>query len=110
MKRDRRCLLVPQWEFRFTPDTFNLMVETGIDGDRITRERAEAYEARRNTEAAQTGLFSVKLKAVIRQRGPQRAPKRAPNSLRTPDRANARQHSRSTVTTQNASSVVCAHD
>ena len=35
-----------------TPATFNLMVETGIDGERITRERAEAEESRRHAEAA----------------------------------------------------------
>jgi hypothetical protein len=42
MKRNRRRLPVPQHEFGFTPATFNLTVETGLDGDRIARERTEA--------------------------------------------------------------------
>jgi hypothetical protein len=82
MKRNRRRLPVPQWEFGFTPGTFNLMVETGIDGDRVARERAEADNARRNAEAVQGGLFAVKLKTVIRQRGYQRTPKRTPKRLK----------------------------
>jgi len=59
MKRNRRRLPVPQHEFGFTPATFNLTVETGLDGDRITRERAEADQARRNAEAAQAALFTI---------------------------------------------------
>jgi hypothetical protein len=58
MKRNRRRLPVPQHEFGFAPDTFNLIQETGIDGDRITRERAHADRARRNAEAAQAALFT----------------------------------------------------
>jgi hypothetical protein len=60
MKRNRRRLPIPQHEFGFTPNTFNLMAETGLDGDRITRERAEADRARRRAEEAQaafTGLM-----------------------------------------------------
>ncbi len=59
MKRNRRRLPVPQHEFGFTPAMFNLMVETGLDGDRIARERAEADQARRNAEAAQAALFTT---------------------------------------------------
>jgi hypothetical protein len=59
MKRNRRRLPVPQHEFGFTPATFNLMVETGIDGQRIARERAEAEMARRIAETAQTALFTT---------------------------------------------------
>ena len=59
MKRNKRRLPVPQHEFGFTPATFNLTVETGLDGDRITRERAEADQARRNAEAAQAALFTI---------------------------------------------------
>jgi len=40
MGQNRQRLPVPQREFGFTPDTFNLIAESGIDGDRITRERA----------------------------------------------------------------------
>lgn len=57
MKRNRRRLPVPQHEFGFTPDTFNLISETGLDGERITRERGEADHARRLAEAAQAALF-----------------------------------------------------
>ena len=39
---------------------FNLTVETGLDGDRVARERAEADHARRNTETAQAALFTSK--------------------------------------------------
>ncbi len=38
MKRTKRRLPIPQWEFGFTLATFNLMFETALDGDRITRE------------------------------------------------------------------------
>ena len=57
MKRNRRRLPVPQHEFGFAPATFNLIVETGQDGDRVTRERADADHARRNAEAAQAAFF-----------------------------------------------------
>ena len=60
MKRNRRRLPVPQHEFGFAPAAFNLAIETGIDGERITRERTEADHARRNTEAAQAALFITK--------------------------------------------------
>ena len=60
MKCNRRRLPVPQHEFGFTTATFNLAIETGIDGERITRERTEADHARRNTEAAQAALFTTK--------------------------------------------------
>jgi hypothetical protein len=63
MKRNTRRLAVTQHEFGFTPDTFNLIQETGLDGDRITRERADADRARRLAEAAQAGLFTPKPKA-----------------------------------------------
>jgi hypothetical protein len=35
------------------------MVETGLDGDRVTREHAEADQARRNAEKAQAALFTI---------------------------------------------------
>jgi hypothetical protein len=62
MKRNRRRLPVPQHEFGFTPDTFNLIAETGLDGDRVARERAEADRARRRAEAAQVVLFPTPIK------------------------------------------------
>lgn len=48
---------IPQWEFGFTPQTFNLIVEAGVDGDRLAREREEAEKARQIAEAAQAALF-----------------------------------------------------
>ena len=51
-------LPIPQHEFGFVPDTFTLMQETGLDGDRIACERAEADRARRLAEAAQAALFT----------------------------------------------------
>ena len=59
MKRNRRRLPVPQHEFGFTPDTFNLIAETGLDGERITRECGEADHARQLAEAAQAALFTT---------------------------------------------------
>ena len=59
MKRNKRRLPVPQHEFGFTPTTFNLTVETGLDGERITRERGEAEQTRRRAEAAQAALFTT---------------------------------------------------
>jgi hypothetical protein len=59
MKRNRRRLPVPQHEFGFTPDTFNLIAEIGLDGERITRERGEADDARRLAEAAQAAFFTT---------------------------------------------------
>jgi len=53
-----RRLPVPQHEFGFTPDTFNLFQQTALDGERITRERAEAEQRRRAADAAQAALFS----------------------------------------------------
>jgi hypothetical protein len=50
-------LPIPQHEFGFVPDTFTLMQDTGLDGDRISKELAEADRARRATDAAQTRLF-----------------------------------------------------
>ena len=58
MKRNRRRLPIPQHEFGFTPDTFNLIQDTGLDGDRISREQAEADRARRAEESAQARLFA----------------------------------------------------
>lgn len=59
MKRNRRRLPIPQHEFGFTPDTFNLIQESGIDGERLARERTEADHARCIAEAEQAALFST---------------------------------------------------
>jgi hypothetical protein len=56
MKRSKRPLPIPQHEFGFTPNTFNLMIETAVDGERISHERTEADCARQTAEQAQTTL------------------------------------------------------
>jgi len=58
MKRNRRRLPIPQREFGFVPDTFTLMQESGLDGDRLARERDEAERARSLAESAQAALFT----------------------------------------------------
>jgi hypothetical protein len=59
MKRRKQRLPVPQHEFGFAPDAFNLAIETGLDGERIAHERAGADHARRLAEAAQAHLFTA---------------------------------------------------
>ena len=59
MRRTRQRLPIPQHEFGFTPDTFRLFSETGVDGERIARERAEADKARRLAEQAQAPLLPI---------------------------------------------------
>jgi hypothetical protein len=58
MKRNKRRLPIPQHEFLFTVETFRLFSETGLDGERLTREEAEADRARRVAESAQARLFA----------------------------------------------------
>jgi hypothetical protein len=58
MKRTTRRLPIPQHEFGFAPDTFNLFLDTAQDGERIARERAESEKARRRAEQAQARLFA----------------------------------------------------
>jgi hypothetical protein len=60
MKRSKRRLPVPQHEFGFTPHTFNLFAEVSLDGERITREQAEAADRRREAEAGQAAFFTTK--------------------------------------------------
>ena len=57
MKRSKRRLPLPQHEFGFAPDAFNLFAEVSLDGERITREQAEAAARRRQAEAAQAAFF-----------------------------------------------------
>ena len=38
MKRTKHRLPLPQHEFGFTPETFNLFAEVSLDGERIARE------------------------------------------------------------------------
>jgi hypothetical protein len=59
MKRTKRRLPIPQWEFGFAPKTFNLIVETGIDGERIAREHKQKESARQLAGKAQSSLFQT---------------------------------------------------
>jgi hypothetical protein len=59
MKRSKHRLHIPQHEFGFTPETFNLILDSGLDGERLARERDEADRARRAAEAAQPCLFAA---------------------------------------------------
>jgi hypothetical protein len=61
MRRNRRRLPIPQHEFGFTPQAFNLIHETSLDGDRIARDRAEVNRAHSLAEAAQATLFNANL-------------------------------------------------
>jgi len=60
MKPSKR-LLIPQKEFGFTPDTFNLFQECTTDGERIAREREQAEKAREPANKAQTRLFQTEI-------------------------------------------------
>ena len=60
MKRTKRRLPLPQHEFGFTPDTFNLFAEVSLDGERIARERAEVEQLRLAAESAQAAFFTTK--------------------------------------------------
>ena len=59
MKRAKRRLPIPQNEFGFTPNTFNLFGDCTSAGERIAREREQAEKARQLAEAAQTALFQT---------------------------------------------------
>ena len=58
MKTKRKQMPIPQWEFGFSAETFNLIQETGIDGERIALEKQENALAREKSEAAQIKIFS----------------------------------------------------
>jgi hypothetical protein len=63
MKRTRKRLPIPQHEFGFVPDMFNLIQDTATDGQRLSRERDEADRARRIAEEAQTAFFAPPTKS-----------------------------------------------
>ena len=58
MKRNKRRLPLPQHEFGFAPDSFNLFAEVSLDGERTAREQAEAEQRRHAAEAAQAAFFT----------------------------------------------------
>ena len=59
MRLNKRRLPIPQHEFGFAPNAFNLIAETGLDGGRIAREREEAQRARHLADKAQPVLFTA---------------------------------------------------
>ena len=63
MRRRTHRLPIPQHEFGFATDTFNLIQDTAPDGERIARERAEADKARALAEQAQARMFTRKERA-----------------------------------------------
>jgi hypothetical protein len=58
MKRRKR-LPIPQNEFGFTPNTFNLFGDCTSDGERVVREREQAERERQFAEAAQPALIQT---------------------------------------------------
>ena len=60
MKTRQRPLPIPQHEFGFAAAAFRLFADAALDGERITRERAQAEEARRLADSAQAPLFTGK--------------------------------------------------
>jgi hypothetical protein len=60
MRTSKRRLPIPQWEFGFASDSFNLFQETTQDGERVARERDEAERNRQLAEAAQAPMFRGK--------------------------------------------------
>jgi len=55
-------LPIPQREFGFVRDTFRLMRETAVDGDRLALEREQLAAAKAASDAAQIGLFNKRRK------------------------------------------------
>jgi hypothetical protein len=58
MKR-LKPLPVPQHEFGFAPNTFNLFGDCTNNGERIAREREQAEKSRQLAEAAQPALIQT---------------------------------------------------
>ena len=57
--KQHKLLPIPQNEFGFTPNTFNLFQDCTSDGERIAREREQAEKARQLADAAQTSFFRI---------------------------------------------------
>jgi len=55
----KRRLPIPQHEFGFAADAFNLFQETALDGDRIARELAAIAQARELADQTQSALFQT---------------------------------------------------
>ena len=57
--KQNQPLPIPQKEFGFTRDTFNLIQDWTNDGERLAREQAAAEKARQLAATAQALLFSI---------------------------------------------------
>jgi hypothetical protein len=62
MKRRIKRMPIPQWEFGFARDSFNLIAESGLDGERLSRERQELERSKEAAATAQNTLFVLKPK------------------------------------------------
>lgn len=74
MKRKSLPSPIPQYEFAFARDAFNLFSEATLDGDRLAREQAAAERARCSAETGNAALLP---------------PRRAPLKLASPFRLRA---------------------
>jgi hypothetical protein len=59
MKRGKP-LPIPQREFGFTSDVFNLFQECTADGERIVSEHEQTEKARKTADKAQRRLFRMR--------------------------------------------------
>jgi hypothetical protein len=48
MRRRKKAMPIPQWEFGFSAEAFNLVQETTVDGERISRERLGFFKTSAN--------------------------------------------------------------
>jgi len=60
----KRRLPIPQHEFGFAADAFNLFQESALDGERIARELAALAKARELADQNQTALFTVQPQTI----------------------------------------------
>ena len=55
----KRRFPIPQHEFGFAADSFNLFQETALDGDRVARELAALAKARELADQTQSAFFQT---------------------------------------------------
>lgn len=49
--------IIPQFEMPFVPNTFNLIRDTTLDGERITKERQQQEDSQREQERQQKEML-----------------------------------------------------
>jgi hypothetical protein len=57
--KQEKCLPIPQKQFGFPPDTFNLFTEIISDGDRLSRENEQPERDRPCAEQAHKVLLDI---------------------------------------------------